>query len=78
MTESREVMVMRGPSAQSGRGLDNAAWGQRGHVRSTWGEPALTRAGARGSRSRRVRSRLLARSPGPGDRPITLGDVCML
>jgi hypothetical protein len=61
MTESREVMAMRGPSARSGRGLDNAVWGQRGHARSTWGEPALTRAGARGSRSRGVRSRSRAR-----------------
>jgi hypothetical protein len=62
---------VRGPSAQSGRGLDNVTRGQRGHVRSTRGDPAPTRAGARGSRSRGARSRLLARSPGPDDGPIS-------
>jgi hypothetical protein len=60
MTELHEVVVVRGPLARSGRGWDNVVRGQRIHVGSTRGEPALTHVGARGAR-------LLARSSGPGD-----------
>jgi hypothetical protein len=71
MTESHEVVVVRGPSARSGRDLDNVARGQHGHAGSTRGEPAPTRAGVgrMGRGHGCVRGvRLLARSPGPDDR----------
>jgi hypothetical protein len=59
---------VRGPSAQSGHGLD-----PRGVNVATWGEPTLTRAGVSrvGRGHDRVHgARSLARSPGLGDGPI--------
>jgi hypothetical protein len=62
MIESHEVVTVRGPSARSGRGLDNAAQGQRGHV---------GRAGSDPHDHARVRgARLLAWSPSSGDGPM--------
>jgi hypothetical protein len=39
MTESCEVVVVRGPSARLGRGLDNAARGQCGHAGRAGSDP---------------------------------------
>jgi hypothetical protein len=55
MTESREVVAVRGPSTQSRRGLDNMVRGQHGHAGSMRGKLALTCAGAHGSQSRGAR-----------------------
>jgi hypothetical protein len=69
MTESSEVVAVRGPSAWSGPcQLDrDAAW-------TTWrevneGEPAPTHAGARGNRSLAPLGSVGDRLTGPGDGP---------
>jgi hypothetical protein len=65
MTESHEVVVVRGPSARLGRDLDNAARGQRGasRLRPTRARVGVGRAGRGHDYVCGVW--LLARSPGP-------------